>query len=144
MITLTLNSNKLIRKNSSKEVINHGIDGIGGLFDPNIFGYTIDEKKSKMGYIDLKGHFIDMGVFKIAKRLFRDLPYIIDGSKKFKIGADGGLILDPDGEASILIHLDFLSIFKRNLSLGSLLTSFNPYSPGFSIYLGNTHIYAEL
>lgn len=101
MITLTLNSNKLIRKNSSKEVINHGIDGIGGLFDPNIFGYTIDEKKSKMGYIDLKGHFIDMGVFKIAKRLFRDLPYIIDGSKKFKIGADGGLILDPDGETGL-------------------------------------------
>jgi hypothetical protein len=96
-----LNSNKLIRKNSSKEVINHGIDGIGGLFDPNIFGYTIDEKKSKMGYIDLKGHFIDMGVFKIAKRLFRDLPYIIDGSKKFKIGADGGLILDPDGETGL-------------------------------------------
>ena len=37
--------------------------------------------------------------------------------------------------ASILIHLDFLSIYIMRLSSGTALTSFNPYSPGFSIYL---------
>ena len=37
--------------------------------------------------------------------------------------------------ASILIHLDFLSIYT--IARPSLLTNqgFNPYSPGFSIYL---------
>ena len=101
MITLTLNSNKLIRKNNAKEVVNHNIDGAGGLFDPNIFGHTIDEKRSKMGYIDLKGYFIDMSTFKIAKRLFRDLPFIIDGSKKFKIEKNGTLTVDADGDTGL-------------------------------------------
>ena len=37
--------------------------------------------------------------------------------------------------ASILIHLDFLSIFTSNYSIENLKASFNPYSSGFSIYL---------
>ena len=36
--------------------------------------------------------------------------------------------------ASILIHLDFLSIYDNNYSVAYNLGCFNPYSPGFSIY----------
>ena len=36
--------------------------------------------------------------------------------------------------ASILIHLDFLSILKMYTILMTHILSFNPYSPGFSIY----------
>ncbi len=38
-------------------------------------------------------------------------------------------------KASILIHLDFLSILKKELVKNRNRYSFNPYSPGFSIYL---------
>ena len=37
--------------------------------------------------------------------------------------------------ASILIHLDFLSISTNNHGNDQKNESFNPYSPGFSIYL---------
>ena len=37
--------------------------------------------------------------------------------------------------ASILIHLDFLSIYWFIWRENENITSFNPYSPGFSIYL---------
>ena len=39
--------------------------------------------------------------------------------------------------ASILIHLDFLSILPLGCYRGRLYARFNPYSPGFSIYLAN-------
>ena len=37
-------------------------------------------------------------------------------------------------KASILIHLDFLSIYIWRVSLQDYKECFNPYSPGFSIY----------
>ena len=37
-------------------------------------------------------------------------------------------------DASILIHLDFLSICNHSVALQWGFDSFNPYSPGFSIY----------
>ena len=37
--------------------------------------------------------------------------------------------------ASILIHLDFLSIFETIEKMNNVVDGFNPYSPGFSIYL---------
>ena len=40
--------------------------------------------------------------------------------------------------ASILIHLDFLSIWSSAWSRSRNNKSFNPYSPGFSIYLRNS------
>ena len=37
--------------------------------------------------------------------------------------------------ASILIHLDFLSIYNSTHKWRNESNCFNPYSPGFSIYL---------
>ena len=42
--------------------------------------------------------------------------------------------------ASILIHLDFLSICGNIVGCKSLRRRFNPYSPGFSIYLEELRI----
>ena len=53
--------------------------------------------------------------------------YLIQDLEEMVLGAD----------ASILIHLDFLSIYKEDKGRGKLLSCFNPYSPGFSIYLIN-------
>ena len=39
--------------------------------------------------------------------------------------------------ASILIHLDFLSILIEEIHDRNSFCCFNPYSPGFSIYLKN-------
>ena len=39
--------------------------------------------------------------------------------------------------ASILIHLDFLSILIKHFNKEAGIKSFNPYSPGFSIYLND-------
>ena len=43
-------------------------------------------------------------------------------------------------KASILIHLDFLSILKKIKEIVTEKESFNPYSPGFSIYLEMSRI----
>ena len=45
--------------------------------------------------------------------------------------------------ASILIHLDFLSISLVFKLLGRPEEGFNPYSPGFSIYLLRAQYYAK-
>ena len=46
--------------------------------------------------------------------------------------------------ASILIHLDFLSISLVKAFLTSVVNCFNPYSPGFSIYFVGQKIENEL
>ena len=43
-------------------------------------------------------------------------------------------IMQEQKIASILIHLDFLSIWNGTNRDSTLLSCFNPYSPGFSIY----------
>ena len=43
--------------------------------------------------------------------------------------------------ASILIHLDFLSIYSTKIVIPSDGIGFNPYSPGFSIYFDKYTFY---
>lgn len=93
----TLSFPKYHRKYQTKEVTSFKLEGIGTLFDPNIFGYG-EEKKSRCGYIDLGGPYVDPPTFDIARRLFRDLPYIIDGTKFFKIEEDGSLTPSTEEE----------------------------------------------
>lgn len=93
MIIKALNEDKMIKRKSCLEVINHHLEGPGSLFDPNIFG-TGEDKKYKFGYIKLNGHFIRPSVYLVARRLFRELPSIVDGSSKFTIDKSGDLVLD--------------------------------------------------
>lgn len=96
-----INVNKYIRLKDAKEVYNHNLDGPGSLFDPNIFGMN-EEKRHKMGYIRLHGHFIDPSTYiMVARRIFRDLPLIVNGSKKFIINDKGVLEADPNGSTGL-------------------------------------------
>ena len=55
-----------------------------------------------------------------------------------------GVEVTVKAEASILIHLDFLSILKNWMMNVELSSGFNPYSPGFSIYFYNMFPAREL
>lgn len=101
MIEATLNMNKMVRKNDMKEVYNHNLEGPGSLFDPNIFGRN-EETKVKSGYINLQGHFIDPSTYiYVSRRLFRDLPYLVNGDKKVIINDKGILEFSPDGSTGL-------------------------------------------
>ena len=53
----------------------------------------------------------------------------------FYLFRDYMLVGKIGGIASILIHLDFLSILSTPTIIARRIICFNPYSPGFSIYL---------
>ena len=92
-----LDIDKMIRKDGLKEVYNHTLEGPGSLFDPNIFGQG-EEKKYRFGYIKLNGHFVEPGTYiMVSRRVFRNLPYIINKEKKFIINEKGVLEPNPDG-----------------------------------------------
>lgn len=96
-----LNIDKMIRNYDMKEVYNHNLEGPGSLFDPNIFGYG-EDKKTKFGYIKLNGHFVEPGTYiMVSRRVFRNLPYIINKDKKFIINEKGVLEPNPDGKTGL-------------------------------------------
>ena len=97
-----LNIDKLIKNYNIKEVYNHNIQGAGSLFDPNIFGQG-EQKKTKLGYINLYGNFIDPTTYKyISGRVFRDLPGIVAGTKKVSIDPKTKkLVADPNGHTGL-------------------------------------------
>ena len=96
-----LDIDKMIRKYDMKEVYNHNLEGPGSLFDPNIFGQG-EDKKTKFGYIRLYGHFVEPGTYiMVSRRVFRNLPYIINKDKKFIINEKGILEPNPDGNTGL-------------------------------------------
>ena len=95
-----INVDKMIRNKRLLEVTNFNLDGPGSLFDPNIFGHG-DEKIKRFGYIKLNGHFVHPVLYNGAKRLWRELPSIIDGRKRFIIDKSGNLVQDPLGETGL-------------------------------------------
>ena len=92
MITATLNMKKFINLYNAKEVYNHSVEGPGSVTDPEIFGYGEDRKR-KFGYIKLNGHFIDPTLYTmVSRRVYRDLPLIVSGDKKYIIGKNGEML----------------------------------------------------
>ena len=75
-----------------------------GLFSTDIFGMSLDDRRNKFAYIDLKRKFITPKAFISLKQLNRNFEALIYGTKKFRI-EDGLLVVDEDnGETGI----DFL------------------------------------
>lgn len=96
------NINDFIRVNHCKEVTNpiffnfDKTPSIGGLFDPEIFGYTTEERKNMFGYIDLKGKFIHPAIYKILNGRMGSIRDIISGIK-YAVVANGKIkIVDED------------------------------------------------
>lgn len=76
-----------------------------GLISNEIFGVSTKQRKETFAYIDLHGHFFHPHIYKIMKRVFRNVDKIINGEEYYSITKEGALVKDPDdGETGI----DFL------------------------------------
>lgn len=83
-----------------------GIPNPNGLISNEIFGVNTKSRKETFAYIDLCGHFIHPHIYKIIKRVFRNIDKIVNGEEYFSIDkSTGKLIKDSvSGETGI----DFL------------------------------------
>ena len=81
-----------------------GVPNPNGLVSNEIFGVSIKSRKETFAYIDLEGHFIHPHIYKIIRRVFRNIDKIINGEEYFSIDNEGHLVKDPAGETGI----DFL------------------------------------
>ena len=115
-----LNNNKMIRNKDMLEVTNFNLEGPGSLFDPNIFGLG-DKKYTQFGYIKLNGHFVHPLFYVMSNRLWRDLPGIIAGSKKFIIDSHGDLIPDENGGTGLeWLYTNFDRINLKKLQVSEI------------------------
>lgn len=82
-----------------------GIPNPKGLISNEIFGVNVKSRKETFAYIDLHGHFFHPHIYKIIKRVFRNIDKIINGEEYFIITKNGELVKDHEnGETGI----DFL------------------------------------
>lgn len=76
-----------------------------GLISNEIFGITTKSRKETFAYIDLHNNFFHPHIYKVLRRLFRNIDKIVNGESYYSINADGYLVLDDkNGETGI----DFL------------------------------------
>lgn len=72
-----------------------------GLISNDIFGVTIKDRKETFAYINLEGHFFHPHIYKVIKRVFRNIEKIVNGSEYYVIGKNGFFEKDPAGETGI-------------------------------------------
>ena len=72
-----------------------GIPNPEGLISNEIFGINIKSRKETFAYIDLHGHFFHPHIYKVIKRVFRNVDKIINGEKFYSIDSSGKLFEDP-------------------------------------------------
>ena len=78
-----------------------GIPHPKGLISNEIFGITTKSRKETFGYIDLHGYFFHPHIYKVMKRLFRNVEKIVNGELYMSINNEGALIPDEAGETGI-------------------------------------------
>ena len=100
MQTRLLNIDKMIRNKRIQEVVNTNVGGPGSLFDPNIFGIG-ESTASTFGFIRLNGPVVHPLLYAISSRVWRELPLIISGNKKYIIDGTGDLIPDENGNTGL-------------------------------------------
>lgn len=97
---------ELIKLNKLREVsdpmlfIKGSIPSPNGLLSTDIFGTTINERRSTYAYIDLHGIFLHPFVYKLLKRINRKFEAIVHGSVKCII-KNGELVEDENGESGV-------------------------------------------
>lgn len=67
-----------------------------GLLSNRIFGISVKSRKHRFSYIDLGMYFFNPHVYKAFKRLFRNIEYIVNGSRYYTITEKGELVEDPE------------------------------------------------
>ena len=101
------NSKEFIDLNKLKEVTSPVLFQRGdiphpdGLVSNQIFGVTVQSRKSTFAYVDLQGHFFHPHVYKAIKRMFRNIEKLISGTQYYSINEDGILVLDNEGETGL-------------------------------------------
>lgn len=116
-----LDSPKFISINGIQPVTNPmmfekgGIPTSDGLFSTEIFGISVQERKTTFAYIPLGKKFINPKVYLTLLRLNRNFQSIIYGTQKFKI-EKGVLVKDDNGETGIdFLYKNWDSIkFEKN------------------------------
>ena len=79
-----------------------GIPHPEGLISNEIFGVTTKSRRETFAYIDLHGHFFHPHIYKVLKRIFRNIEKIVNGESYYIIDKDGRLIPDDEnGETGI-------------------------------------------
>lgn len=78
-----------------------GIPNPNGLISNEIFGVSVKSRKETFAYIDLHDHFFHPHIYKIIRRVFRNIDKLINGELSYSISSDGSLVKDPNGETGI-------------------------------------------
>ena len=76
-----------------------------GLISNEIFGITTRSRKETFAYINLHNNFFHPHIYKVLRRLFRNIDKIVNGESYYSINEDGYLVLD---EANGDTGIDFL------------------------------------
>ena len=115
---------KVIKLNNLKEVsdpmlfIKGSIPSPNGLLSTEIFGVSINERRSTFAYIDLHGIFLHPFIYKLLKRINRKFESCVHGTAKFII-KDGDLFEDENGETGINFIYNNWDKFKFDPRSGS-------------------------
>ena len=78
-----------------------GVPEPTGLLSNEIFGVNVNDRKHRFAYIDLHGHYFHPHVYKVIKRVFRNIERIVGGTMYFSITDKGELVEDPNGDTGI-------------------------------------------
>lgn len=81
-----------------------GIPNPNGLISNEMFGVSIKSRRETFAYIDLVKHFFHPHIYKILRRVFRNIDKIINGETYYSIDKQGHLVKDPSGYTG----MDFL------------------------------------
>lgn len=113
---------ELIKRNNIPEVTNPIIFDMGtkptddGLLSRQIFGNSSYERKNTFGYINLNGHFLSPYIYKLIKRLDRNIDHIIFGTKYYVIKNNYFVEDEENGDTGLeWLYKNWDQIkFKRN------------------------------
>ena len=78
-----------------------GIPNPDGLISNEIFGVNTKSRKETFAYIDLGNHFFHPHIYKVLRRIFRNIDKIVSGEEYYSISENGNLVKDPNGDTGI-------------------------------------------
>ena len=78
-----------------------GIPNPDGLVSNRIFGVSVKSRRDTFAYIDLHDHFFHPHIYKIIRRIFRNIDKIVNGEMTVSLNANGEIVKDPNGETGI-------------------------------------------
>lgn len=103
---------EFIKINKLKEVTSPILFERGGIPNPNglvsneIFGVSTKDRRETFAYISLNGYFFHPHIYKVFKRLYRNIEQIVGGTETYSINKDGTLVKDPNGQTGLQFIYD--------------------------------------